>query len=418
MSDLESIGISLVLDNGVAEGLRHLQRDLATFDRATALRANALQKLAAAHLEPLQPRKPSAPMLAATSSSAPPVRQGPAPAEPAVAEAPQALAVVQTRTPSRTEHNPPAATRPEQPKPPASAPTATVKAAAVTQTAPYPQTKSTVRPNLAADRTTAATRRPTEPPSLRLPSPAAVQPPIREPHPPRQKPQISIIASGPAPVKPSVATQAERLVNQSATASRRPDTPVSKPTRSVISSPVAPERFVAPPLTGPQPKRLPPIAAASPATTVRRDNAQPAPPPQTVRPSPPRPEPQPERAGRPLPPIIGRATPGPVVPPPPPTPPALVVRGQWPEVPQPSPVSEAGPPAATAEHVVAARDEPLATSSADAGAGAPLSGDLWIDGSLLGRWLGETMARESARPPASARQFNSRMMPRWPGIAS
>jgi hypothetical protein len=46
-----------------------------------------------------------------------------------------------------------------------------------------------------------------------------------------------------------------------------------------------------------------------------------------------------------------------------------------------------------------------------------IQGDLLIDGAQIGRWLGETMAREAARPPAAARRFNSRMMPAWPGMS-
>lgn len=71
MSEIESVGISLVLDNGVSEGLRRLQHDLAIFDRATALRASTMERLAAAHLTPLQPHMPVKP--ADRSTTPPPV---------------------------------------------------------------------------------------------------------------------------------------------------------------------------------------------------------------------------------------------------------------------------------------------------------------------------------------------------------
>ena len=55
MTEIETIGISLVLDNGVAEGMRRLHRDLAMFDRAVGQRAADLQRLAQRHLAPHLP---------------------------------------------------------------------------------------------------------------------------------------------------------------------------------------------------------------------------------------------------------------------------------------------------------------------------------------------------------------------------
>ncbi|MCB8874770.1 hypothetical protein [Acidisoma silvae] len=48
---------------------------------------------------------------------------------------------------------------------------------------------------------------------------------------------------------------------------------------------------------------------------------------------------------------------------------------------------------------------------------ASLQGDLVIDGAQMGRWLADAMGRQAARPPTSARRFNSRMAPIWPGLA-
>lgn len=54
MSDIETIGISLILENGVAEGIRHMERDFSALSRKTTLHAAAMQRLVDTHLRTYQ----------------------------------------------------------------------------------------------------------------------------------------------------------------------------------------------------------------------------------------------------------------------------------------------------------------------------------------------------------------------------
>jgi hypothetical protein len=45
-----------------------------------------------------------------------------------------------------------------------------------------------------------------------------------------------------------------------------------------------------------------------------------------------------------------------------------------------------------------------------------VSGNFMFNGMQMGRWVSGAMAKEAARPPTTARGFNTRMTPAWPGI--
>ena len=62
MSEIESIGIALVLDNGVAEGLRRISRDMAVFNHQTELTAARMSRIAQLHLGAYLPREAPKPV--------------------------------------------------------------------------------------------------------------------------------------------------------------------------------------------------------------------------------------------------------------------------------------------------------------------------------------------------------------------
>jgi hypothetical protein len=45
----------------------------------------------------------------------------------------------------------------------------------------------------------------------------------------------------------------------------------------------------------------------------------------------------------------------------------------------------------------------------------PTSGDVFLDGSRLGTWIANHLARQASRPPSGATGFDPRMGIAWPG---
>jgi hypothetical protein len=48
-------------------------------------------------------------------------------------------------------------------------------------------------------------------------------------------------------------------------------------------------------------------------------------------------------------------------------------------------------------------------------ASPPTSGDVYLDGTRLGTWMTNHLAREASRPPSGATGFDPRMSIAWPG---
>ena len=46
--------------------------------------------------------------------------------------------------------------------------------------------------------------------------------------------------------------------------------------------------------------------------------------------------------------------------------------------------------------------------------GAPSGGDVFLDGTRVGHWLSDHLAREASRPPSGATAFDPRMTATWP----
>lgn len=420
MTEIETIGISLVLDNGVAQGMQRLHRDLAMFDRAVGQRAADLRRLAQGHAAPLLPQQPAP----ATMTPKPILPRAVAP-HPAVDNPTELTAPAErrARTAAATIPSAPVLVKHERAATPRDAhPAATAAAAAQSpppappgrhpapvQASPAPKTPAT--PATPAP----APRRATSP----RPSPPmapAVPPQVPVTAPPRPRIEVRL-ASAPPPAQPRPAAGVSPPVQNPAVRPARPaislSTPVPKPEAG--PGPVAPRRVLAPrdpPLVGALvPKQAPATKRAipTPPRAARHAPAPTTPPPLRV------PEAKAARS-LPLPAPVAHL---------PQTPP--IAHGgipasdatSWQQSPAAPPLEMAAPsplpppsspplPQATAPAV-----EPLAQAVTT----TPIQGDLLIDGAQIGRWLGETMGRAAARPPSAARRFNSRMMPAWPGMS-
>ncbi|MCB8880414.1 hypothetical protein ACELLULO517_09235 [Acidisoma cellulosilytica] len=444
MSDIESIGISLVLENGVGEGLRRLQQDLTLFDRATAERAARMQKLAAVHLPGLNlapiaerriqvtaaPRQVTARPVAPARDTdrrawlPPPIRPvrppvTPWPAKPAASQPPQRPIADRATPPLQSV---PVAARPAvarpQPNPglaPAKAKAAPPAVAATASPASPKVVAPRQRPQIAVTLSSA-------PVAQSKVSP--VVPPIASP-PPRARPSPQSVAD--STMKPIPAAQpaaAPAAPVEKARLAARPTVVASIPPTPTLTPPVLRQTDgVVPPARLPIPAPRPTPVIAVTATAPKSSPLAASPRPQILPPiaaapvqRPDQPEPSPERPRLTPPPIlaarIATSWPAPraaVLPSPPlgksPVPIASV--GRQLAVPTPSPTEpDKAPPTAAL---------PPDPQSAEA---ATLRGDIMIDGIQMGRWLAESMARQAARPPTAARRFNTRMAPSWPGYTN
>jgi len=403
VSDIESIGISLVLENGVAEGLRRLERDLALFDRETERRAAKMQSLAQAHL----PRFAAAPttQIHATTAMASPR--------------------VVTAKPSAA----PPAEKPDtwlpQPIP-------------RIQQAPLPRlTPSVQRPGQLQPRERGRDKKPA--PAASVSARLAAKPKLE---PARSAPKA--VALAPSAVVNTPPTLAKGAVEKSSkpraaiTTSLNTTSPKMSPAEPPLRVSTAPKRMTAAP--PPPPPLQVPVARAAPETPIKpRPSGAPSvtislSSSETDRPIPLAPSrvaitspamPRPERPG-PGAPTQALTTPTPMpqatsaastAPPPP----AMAPGSAWPAHPVlPQVLNRTGPAPPepySANPIPVSRDmAPSAPSPAPDN--IQLQGELSIDGAQIGRWLAETVARQAARPPTAARRFNSRMMPNWPGYTN
>ena len=469
MSDeLESIGISIILDDKVADGMRRISRDMSLFSRQTELTAAQMSRIARLHLDPYLPPEPVRPRpVAAVVTNAPRKAQTmpttEAPQEPRLKLPPAAAIPSPPRSPMQQEPAfaavapramlPPA--RPSAPVPPPAA-----RSAPVVQQAALPG-----RPASAGHRVLHPPR--PEPPMQTprellaaqiVPPRPRSEPTIQQVQPlPRMEPAPVAPASpaSPAVIPPERAIDAPHVHPQDKHASRptirvalsapspTPPPATAAPVAAVETAPVQ-----AAPHTNPTPTPAPPIVR--PATSLVRGQAaqtqsvanahSPAPPQTTTtsnvvvaRRSP--------LAGPALPPAVTAhpASPAPAVlppmapaPPPAPAPATRVSRGlPFKHVAPPTnkPMAlESGrspvPPLPSAPALPNLTQSTRTSSSAaatDASPApaqaqfAPMQGDVMLDGAQVGRWISSVMAREAARPPTAARGFNTRMTPAWPG---
>jgi hypothetical protein len=73
------------------------------------------------------------------------------------------------------------------------------------------------------------------------------------------------------------------------------------------------------------------------------------------------------------------------------------------------------PPAGGARGVAGDPPRAMAPPAAPAPAGGPTGGDVFLDGSRVGTWVADHLAREAGRPQAGGTGFDSRMTAAWPG---
>ena len=92
--------------------------------------------------------------------------------------------------------------------------------------------------------------------------------------------------------------------------------------------------------------------------------------------------------------------------------------GWAPAVPQvdrePLPASMA-PALPTMSPMLAPQMESSAPPSAGGGESGPSRGDVYLDGTRMGRWIADRMAREAGRPQGGSTGFDARMGPAWNG---
>ncbi|HEX3350112.1 MAG TPA: hypothetical protein VHS58_18640 [Acetobacteraceae bacterium] len=58
---------------------------------------------------------------------------------------------------------------------------------------------------------------------------------------------------------------------------------------------------------------------------------------------------------------------------------------------------------------------PAAPPARETGSGGPTSGDVYLDGARMGRWISDQLARDAARPASGVTGFDPRLGPAWPG---
>lgn len=433
MIDAYTIGITLALNNGVADGIAAIRRDLATLDKAVdasiaglvQLRAAAGASVAAASADvarlletarraasalPHLPLDRTAPEGAEPRPRAEPPAQAPSlpatalPAQsPAQVVSPAPIAAtpaVSLENPASAHAAPPAARVP----PTASMPTRAVPVLAL----PPPPARA------------AQASSPHEPaPTLPVVPHAAPPPPPRAPaarqssDPPRHAPAALPAAPQPAPSKPSPAvapassqperrSQAAPAIDYAAIARSLAPLPVPMPHQpepsvldglehthterrteireheqeTTIRTVIMPAEPAAPPV-----RHLPaPVAAGSVHDQLSRPLPATPPPSPESRPVASTPEP---RAAHPAPvaPVSGAAAPEPAR-----------------QFPLPRAASSGLPSAARQQ----SRPAPL-----------PTSVEVVLDGTAIGRWMDQRLARAATRPPSGVTGFDPRLSPVW-----
>jgi hypothetical protein len=427
--ELESIGISIVLEDGVAEGMRRISRDMALFSRQTELTAAQMSRVARLHLGAYLPPQPERPRRAApVTIPAPrnaqtiPATEAPrAPRQDAPASAP-ATAAAHPGPVKRNSDSAAVALRPSAVA--SSTTTAVPRAIAVLQQAAPPQHSMPAAPPVPTQ-----PRAKPVPVSPGRPSPASIaQPaapvatrPTRPLDQPSVRPRIQVALSSPvspaAPLARPIASPAAETAAAKTTPlhgpSPAPLPPDARPSATAVilparvasaSSPASTPSAAPPPLANTAPNLVivrRPAKAQSSAPSAAP--ARPTSPAQTVLP--------PQATGAAVRDTVppARVTPSPRVP---------TTSDRGPSVVPPSPASPAQQSPTRTSHPAtpaapARNEQPPAPAQAQM---ASVEGDVLLDGAQVGRWISTAMAREAGRPPTAARGFNARMTPAWPGF--
>lgn len=375
MIDAYEIGIRLALENGVSEGLSVIRRDLLALDAAIAHSAAglmALQQLAAGVLTPGLPaaRPPTPPPARPPAPNVPPlepVLRSP-PAKPERSSTP--ARTVSDIAPSRVEPSIRPPVSPKLAQPEASGVPAARSVPRAQPIEPAPPRPVAPRVELTASPVSAPT----------------VQPATIVPAAP-----LKAATAAPAPTR--------LMTSPAESVSRSPLTsPPSKPSAPSLSPATNTLRTIAPP-PSPATGRLPrtrelvqtaqtPAAASfpviAPALNAPPGRLAPTAPPPTVRPSAPQP------SNPPTPPILRFAA----------QPPALAMAPRQPSLP--------GAPARRTEQDRSTTPQRNTPASRD-------GGDIYLEGSVIGRWLADSLARAASRPASGSTGFDPRVSPVWPG---
>lgn len=430
MTDIETIGISLVLDNGVAEAMRRMRQDFVTLERGTVSQAQRMESIARAHLPAYhQPRQatPASPWAPSSAAPKPPVDAARPSAEPPPMPFSSTPRTEANRHPAH-EPRPQRQTLPE-PRPHTVLPVAigapqpiTVDlshvASAKTQA---DQPASRLPPLPVQPPAPAASPRPAH-----MPAPdQASAPPLRPTAPARPTALAGLQLPQPVPSTPAAPLQPPQKVLRQPAELPVPAQPA--PARQDFSPPaagrqparpsIAPASFTTFPLTSRLPReaadrrlsaKAVPALPPAPASVPKEPAANAAPRVPNF-PSPPLPLP-PD-------PLLGSLASGGA--PPKPDSPTLVVAGQPPPLPPSSPGTARPPVQATTpvegRKTPASPPEDLADSTSNDSAPV-LYGDLLVDGRSLASWISSTIAQRASHPPRASRRFNTRMAPAWPGM--
>lgn len=375
MIDAYEIGIRLALENGVSEGLAVIRRDLSALDAAIAHSAaglTALQQLAAGVLTPGLPaaKPPTPPPARPPAPNVPPAEPAPRPAPVKTEPSTAPVRAESEGVPIRFEApvRPSASYGPAQPEIPA---------------APVPRPMSRAQP---------AEPAPSRPvvPRVELTASPVSAPPVQP---------ATIVPAAPLKAATAAPAPTRLMTSPAESVSRSPLTsPPSK--RSAPSLPPATNtlRTIVPP-PSPATGRLPrtrelvqtaqtPAAASfpaiAPALNAPPGRLAPTAPPPTVRPSAPQP------SNPPTPPILRFAA----------QPPALAMAPRQPSLP--------GAPARRTEQDRFTTPQRNTPASRD-------GGDIYLEGSVIGRWLADSLARAASRPASGSTGFDPRLSPVWPG---
>ncbi len=393
MIDAYTIGITLALNNGVAEGIAAIRQDLAALDRAVDASAAGLMQLRAAAGGSIGAASADLARLMDTARRAaaamPKPSLGRHPEEPPLGSPPN------EKKPEAQEFQP----RSQQPLAPASPGESRL-----------PAVPKVVLPGPAP--TNAALRQSASPASPRA------EPPSRSPLAAVQKENASRPITLPIPASPRAASDPRsaslpRLLPEPATPlwrEKRTQPPIAPTAAAPAIDYAALARAMSPPRLGdaarPLATRHVEHTHAETRTIIRERETAPSPivaPPALVAPAP-APVPSGPTATAPS---AYKALAAPRVSERPPPAAPVVVPGSRPRASQDGPRSVMLPKAVSSGLPSAARQRPST---------APASTivEVVLDGAAIGRWMDQRLARAATRPPSGLTGFDPRLSPIWP----
>lgn len=380
MSDDYEIGITLALDNGVADGIAAVRKDLSALDQAMAASTAGLARL----------REVASGVLASADGE---VRRA---AGLTVAPRPEAAPVPREATAPLPDPSGSGTAQAQAPQTVAQAPSAREPA--------VPPAASTTRTMTTHEVTRISSAAPVAPPVMAPVAPMA-------PTAPAPSAERSVVTAAPvvavAPVSVVAApTSAPAPPSGAPTAVAPPRPTAAVPTIAPAVAPAAPTRVVeravprAPELAALGRSMLPPTSSgtqAAPIASVMQETAQRgaasgSAPVVALAPNVAGPERQAQATGEPS----GDQEEGGAV--------------AAPFARQHTPPREATSTAPSAATVSAAPQR-------QSGEQRPMSGDVVLDGQKVGRWMSDRITRDAGRPPNGPTGFDASRSPAWPGAA-